>query len=87
MIVDASRCPVIFFERHLLYLDELLMEQESDLAYREKEIAKMEAVGLLDQYQSRIKCNGKNLRKFTYYALGMHFGHRLEAKPQFEWRR
>ena len=49
------------------------MEQESDLAYREKEIAKMEAVGLLGQ--------------FTYYALGMHFGHRLEAKPQFEWRR
>ena len=63
------------------------MEQESDLAYREKEIAKMEAVGLLGQYQSRIKCNGKKLGKFTYYALGMHFGHRLEAKPQFEWRR
>lgn len=56
------------------------MEQESDLAYREKEIAKMEAVGLLGQYQSRIKCNGKKLGKFTYYALGMHFG-------QFEWRR
>ena len=36
----------MFFERHSLYwwVDELLA-QESDLAYREKEIAEMEAVG------------------------------------------